>query len=112
MARIRSGNLDRRITIQVASTMKDSFGQEIPTWAEFKVVWAALMPLTGDESFVAEQRSARAQVKFKIRYLANVTPKMRVLHRSDTYEIDDVSEQDRNHEIVLTCHAFEVKSGA
>ena len=111
MARIRAGNLDRRITIQVASDMKDSFGQQVKTWTDFKTVWAALETQTGSEAFVAEQRRSRASVIFRIRFVAAVLPQMRVLHRGEVYDIDDVSEPDRNHEILLTCHAFETKSG-
>ncbi len=112
MARIRAGNLDRRITIQVASEMAESFGQPIPTWTTFKSVWARIIPQMGNESFADEQRSARATVKFQIRYLAGVNPEMRLLHRGETYEIDDVSEADRNHDLILTCHVFEAQSGS
>lgn len=112
MARIRAGNLDRRVTIQISSLMPDSFGEPIKTWTTFKAVWARVLPQRGDESFVAEQRSSRAEVRLQIRYLAGVTPQMRVLYRGETYEIDDVSEADRNHDLILTCHVFEVQSGS
>lgn len=111
MARIRAGNLDRRITIQVASEMNDSFGEPIKTWTTFATVWAAFEAVSGNEAFTVEQRRSRASVMFRTRYRAGVIPKMRVLSRGETYEIDDVSEPDRNHEIVLTCHAFESASG-
>lgn len=107
-----SGGLDRRIEIQRASEGPDSFGQVLQTWVLHAEVWAKFEPLGGGEGFTAEQRSSRASAVFTIRYRTGITPRMRVKMDGEVWEIETVSEPERRRWLVLTCHAFEVESGA
>ena len=112
MGRIRAGGLSRRIQIQRSVSSQNSFGELVMGWSNYATVWAELLPQPGGEGFVAEQRRSKQPVQFRVRYRAGITPQFRVLHRGETYEITDVSEPDRNHEVVLTCYAFETASGS
>lgn len=112
MARVRAGNLDRRVQLQRAVETQNTFGELIKGWSPYATVWAELLPMPGGEAFVAEQRRSRQPVQFRVRYRAGISPQHRAVHRGETYEITDVSEPDRNHEVVLTCYAFETTSGA
>lgn len=107
-----AGELDRRVEIQRTTEVQDSFGQVNLTWVQLAQVWARFEPGGGGESFVAEQRSSRAQAAFTIRYRAGITPRMRVKLDSDVWEIEAVEEPQRRAWLMLTCHAFEVESGA
>lgn len=106
-----AGRLDRRIEIQRATEVQDSFGQVTQTWVLHATVWANFLPAGGAESFTADQRSSRSGAVFTIRYLAGITPRMRVKMGSEIWEIEEVSEPTRRRWLVLTCHAFEVESG-
>lgn len=106
-----SGGLDRRVEIQRATEVQDSFGQVTQTWVLQAAVWAKFEPAGGAEGFTAEQRSSRAGAVFTIRYRAGITPRMRIKMGGEIWEIEAVAEPERRRWLVLTCHAFEVESG-
>lgn len=108
---VRTGELDRRITIeQPTTTGYDGAGQPTVEWTSFATVWAKREPLSGSEQFAADQRYARQGAVFTVRHLPGLTPAMRVFCEGTYYQIEDVAEMDRRAFDRLTCYAFEVPS--
>jgi len=89
------GKLDRRVTIESVTLAADGYGGQVETWALLATVWAQVVPLTGRELFQAQQVNAEAEARFRIRWRSDVTPKMRIKHDGDTYEVLYVAEIGR-----------------
>ena len=84
---MRAGRLNRRITLQSATEVRDAYGQAVKTWADVATVWAEVMPLSGREREIASQTAAETNVKFRIRWRSDITADMRVVYGGRNYEI-------------------------
>jgi SPP1 family predicted phage head-tail adaptor len=94
---LKAGDLDRRITIQLAVKTPDASGEPIEVWSDLATVWAEVVPLGGREFFEARQVNAEQTTRFRIRYRADITREMRVIYPipdGDTYGIE-AAEEDR-----------------
>lgn len=97
------GDLDRRITIQVATTTTNTFGEAVETWGTFRKVWAKLSYVSGNEQFEAGEKTAVTINKFFIRYADDITEKMRISWDSDIYDIRAIELLERKQFLVLKC---------
>ena len=102
---MRAGSLDRTIVIQQAAITLDSFGQPTETWSTFATVAAWKREPSARERFTNNQRVATETVTFRIRYLAGVTPKMRITYDGKTYDILGVTELGRSAGLDLFAEA-------
>ena len=99
---MRAGRLRHRIVIQ---TMTDSVGSqggltEVPS--TFAQVPADIIPLTGSEAFRSQQVFPEATHRIELRYLAGVTPKMRVAYGTRIFDIlIPLNLEERNRELHL-----------
>lgn len=99
-----AGRLDKRITIQSATSARDGSGQPILTWSDWAVVWAAVEPIRGREYFAAQQVSAETTHRVTIRYRSGVSPQMRVVFNGRTFRIEAVIDPQEHHErLELMC---------
>lgn len=78
---IATGKLDRRITLQIASTIKES-GRPKTIWLDLARVWAEVRDVP--PSRAAEQMSEGASLanrpcRIRIRYRSDIMPGMRVI---------------------------------
>lgn len=107
---MHSGAMRHSVTIEEQTKTQDSTGSIVVSWSEFAAVRAAIEPISGREFFSASQVQSSVTTRIRIRYLADVTPKMRVIHGSDTYDIEAVLPDARSgrHQMDLMC----VKRGA
>ena len=104
---INTVELDRRISIERNTPVRDTHGEPIGVWARIgKVRWARYRPITGDERFGGDQFIASEQVEFTVRWandLADLNPKDRVVYPAVTgtpeaqtiYDIMAVHEMGR-----------------
>ena len=94
----------QRITIQSKTVERDTFGDEVITWVEFDVVWAAVEPLTGREFLDAKMVTAEVTTRIRIRHQDGISPEMQVVFGSKTYDILAVIHvQEREREDHLMC---------
>ena len=106
-----AGKFDRRITLEACHTTTTLAGASEQIWRPVASAWAELVSSSGGESFGDDQVTATKRATWRIRYRPNVTTAMRVVFRGQVYEINDVSEPDRNRELVLSCTALNIQSG-
>ena len=92
---MKAGLLDQRIEIQSQTLTKDSYGQDIPTWTTFATVWADVIPLEGDERYVALRKTENVLYRVKLRNLPNLTIDMRVLYEAKYYDIKSIQRLGR-----------------
>lgn len=84
------GELKHRITFQKLVTDTNENGFEMEDWKDYKTVWAAITNLHGREYFEAAAVKAENTVKFKIRYIQNIEPTMRIIFKGKRYNITSI----------------------
>jgi len=90
-----AGDLDRRITIQRATTTRNEFNEPIETWSDLATVWAERTDASAAESYRAQEVGAEITARFKTSYsllIASVNPRDRIFFDGHQYNITRVSE--------------------
>jgi SPP1 family predicted phage head-tail adaptor len=102
---MQAGKLRHQITLEQNTGVEDTAGQVVDNWTPFATnLWASIRPLTGEEVLQAQQVQAEVTHEVKLRYLAGVTPQLRVLFGARVFNILSVVNTDeRNYELVLLC---------
>jgi len=102
---MRAGSMRHAVTIQSPTKSQDSTGSIVSTWADFAETRASIEPISGREFFSAAQVRSDVTTRIRIRFLEGVTPKMRVVHGSDYYDIQSVLPDSRSgrHKMQLMC---------
>lgn len=94
---LEAGKLDRRVTIERATTAKDDHGEDVETWAASATRWASVRPAPGTERFQSAETAAEAPMRFVFRFedgLVRVTD--RLLHEDGRrYYVASVTEIGR-----------------
>ena len=73
--------------IEQTTESQDSSGSVINTWSQFASVRSTYEPQSGSENMTEDHEQAIQSVKFRIRYLAGVTPKMRITYNGSVFDI-------------------------
>ena len=102
---IGAGQFTRRIQLQQATTDDNTRGEPEPTWSTVATVWAQKQPLRGREYFAAGQMQTPADVRYRIRYRADVLATMRVLDAGVPMSIigDPIDVDDKHVVLELMC---------
>ncbi len=99
-----SGKLNKMITIQSAVETQSAIGEVTTTWQLMATVWAGITPLVGAELYRLKSVDAKISVKVRIRYIAGISTKMRLLYGSRVLNIlSIVNIREKDKEIVLMC---------
>ena len=67
---MRSGELNRRITLQQRSAAQDTSGQRLLVWIDVATVWAKIEPLSGRMVLAAQAVESSVTHQITIRYQA------------------------------------------
>lgn len=100
---MRLGQLNRSIVLQSNTPSRDATGASVPSWGTLATVWAQVLPVAGGETFGADQITALADVKLRIRHRTDVTTKVRVSYASKVYDITRIDELGRGAGLDLYC---------
>jgi SPP1 family predicted phage head-tail adaptor len=87
---IRAGDLDTRVRIERRSTVQDAAGEPALAWELVAERWGSIERTPGSEVWASAQRSGRVPTVFRLRYLADVVPAMRVVVGARVYDIGSV----------------------
>lgn len=100
-----AGILNRRVTIQAPTEVRGADYADVQrTWADVATVWASLEPLSARELFQNLEVSSELTTRVRIRYLAGVSAKQRVVFGSRVFEIQSViNPGELNAELELLC---------
>lgn len=103
---MQPGALDRRVTIQQATTTQDIYGEPIETWATIATVWAKQSDIRGRERFTSETELAVRTATFRIYWMDGIDEKMRLIDADGTvYEIEGIAGDKRQNWLELSCEA-------
>jgi len=98
---MRSGELDRPITIQEPSYTQDPTGQELETWSTWLSCYCKWLTVTSPEQFLAEGMHSRQLAKVTIRFKEGIHGKMRIIHEGKIYRIVGYAEMRRDRKIEI-----------
>jgi SPP1 family predicted phage head-tail adaptor len=114
MAGLAAGSLDRRITIQRSTVVKDGLGTDISTWTELATVWAQRVPQRAIETWKAGGTAATREIMWRIRWstkVADVGATDRLVYKGSVLEISGTEEIGRREGIeIITVDSGEVIS--
>lgn len=105
---MRAGELDRRITIQRATTTTNAFNEPVQTWADLVTVAAGKQDVRDSERWAAGEVGADITTRFQIRWsstVANVDERDRLLFDGRVYGIQHVKEIGRREGLEITATA-------
>lgn len=97
MSKRGAGSLDRRITIQRATTTTNAFNEPVPAFADLCTVWAARRDVSDGEKLAAGGIGAALATRFTVRSsieTRTVTAKDRIVHEGATWQITGSKEAD------------------
>ncbi len=98
------GELVHRITVQQRSEVRAADGGFSNKWINVVVIWARIMHVTGREFTASQAVQNQVTAKIKIRYRTGLMEKMRVLHGSTIYNIEEILDQSgKKDELILMC---------
>lgn len=101
---MRAGRLRHQISIEQVTETPDGSGGLVKTWSVFAPLRASYEPLMGKELFSAQQEQANVSTRFRVRHVAGITPKMRVVFDSRRFNIEGVIDVGgRGRELHLMC---------
>ena len=104
---MRSGDLRKRVTFQVRSTVSDTYGQQSTVWTELLTTWASIEGLSARELYTAQSVQSEVTHTITVRYRAEfamprAVAAMRVLYGARVFNISGaVNTNERNREIVM-----------
>lgn len=90
--------LKKRIVIEQLALAANDSGGQTETWSTFSTVWASITPKIVKEVNFAQRIEPRVDHDIVIRYLANLTTKMRVKFGTRYFEIKAIINVDENNE--------------
>jgi SPP1 family predicted phage head-tail adaptor len=101
---MRAGSLDTRVTIESRVLSQDTLGAPVETWSTFRTMWAEVTDQRGLEVAAGRlmQTQAVRQTIVRMRYVAGLTPLMRLRFGGRTMDIKAISQRGRKayHDIV------------
>lgn len=98
---MRSGNLDRTVTVQSFTSVDDGYGNVTETWTDLATVRAQLVQASTDEYIRDYGVSDETVIIFRIRWLDGVTLSNRVVYDGLVHDIKQVKEIGRRRGLEL-----------
>ncbi len=111
---ILTGKLDRRIDIMVrGDSISPDTGEPIPSWLKLVRLPAEKLSKGAAERVLSVELVSHTSVVWRIRFRADITPKMRVQDREQTYRINGIYEgnNQRYRELFIACITEEPQRG-
>ena len=83
-----AGRLRHRVTIEANLQAQDATtGALIDSWQAIATVWAEIAPLSVRDFVASAASNSEVNTRITIRYMAGITPDMRIMHGSKAYYI-------------------------
>ena len=83
-------------------THKNSMGENVPTYADYKTVWAFVAPKTGREYDEAQKLRAETTYNVHTRYHENISAEMQIRYNDRILKIESVLNiNERNEELLI-----------
>lgn len=103
---MNAGRFDRLVELWRYTTTKNSYGEEIKTWANQMDLWAKIDFNQGSEDVNAEKWENKQNITVTIRH-TSLTVKDRIKYEEEYFNIIAISEIDRKMYLKLQCISSE-----
>lgn len=103
-AKLRRGAGALRDTVTIeknTGTSRGSMGSNVPSWVTHGTRRCALRTLTGREAFIGDTLQARVDHEIEFRYLAGVTPAMRAVVGTRTFDIHSINNVENRNKVLI-----------
>ena len=103
--------MDRRITFQLLTRDRDTYGDEVASWANIATaptVWAEVTELKGKETFEAAQITSFADIRFRIRFRSDLNERLRISYKTRHYNIQSITEIGREDGLEILAQSIPV----
>lgn len=101
---IEAGRLNKRVTLERATSTTNEYGEHVETWQPVGTVWAGIEPVSGREVELAKSFSASVSHKVTIRYQPGLDSTVRVNYGGRVFSVDAVLDEREAHEkLTLYC---------
>ena len=101
---MKSERMKNKITIQSKIITQDEELNPIETWVDLVTVWVEVLSQNSREYYRLATLNSEIEKAFKIRYIDGITPHMRALFKTKTFEIIGVENvEERNTELIIIC---------
>ena len=102
--KVTIGDLRQRLMLERVSRVNDGGGGASESWAVVATLWAALMPLAGNEDLDADALSGSLTHEIWLRYRAGVVPDMRLRMGARIFDVRSVIDvEERGRWLRLLC---------
>ena len=95
--KIRSGNLDRQITITRLSEAVSASGGVSKSWTPLHIVRGEKVELSSADAPEAFGNADSGQVVFRVRYISDLTTNDRIIFEGQDYDLEGITELGRKH---------------
>lgn len=101
--------LNHRITFEASVETRDEDGAVVTAWEQVGAAsFAKMEPLVGREYFSAAALQSEGLVKFTIRYRADITTAMRLIHGGQPWNMTSIQNiKGRNREALIYAKRLE-----
>ena len=101
---MQAGSLKHRVEVQSETITQNSTGEPIRTWSTFAWCNAKILPATGRQYEKEDLTKVQNTYKIEIRYLAGLSPLMRLKVGRRTFNIKHVLNfNEANVKMILSC---------
>lgn len=101
---MKAGKLRTLLTIQTRTDTTDGMGGSTTTWATFGTVYGRQIIKRAEAEFTADQLSSVQVCRWETRFIAGITPKMRLVSGVRVFEIEAVFDPSQKRErLELIC---------
>lgn len=103
---MKSERMHHKIIIQSKIITQDEELNPIEAWVDFATPWVEALSQNSREYYRLATINSEIEKAFKIRYMDGITPHMRAIFKSKTFEIIGIENvEERNKEILLSAKA-------
>ena len=104
---INPGTLNKRITIQTKTNVADGYGSSTTTWVDTISVWAAMWPISANETIKNDKLRGDVTHRIRIWYRTGVTYKNRIKWGTKYYQvIGIINPNEENVYLDLLCKEY------
>jgi SPP1 family predicted phage head-tail adaptor len=100
---LRSGAMDRVITIQTVTVAVDDFGDTQETWADLVTTHAQMITSSAKEFIKDFGATSISTTVFRTRWINGVDLTCRVIYEGGTFLVKEVAEIGRRRGLELRC---------
>jgi len=101
---MRIGPMDKRVELQVFTSISDGMGGSTRTWTTEDVAWVALWPVSAAETIRGMSPTMTVSHRIQMRYREDIKASWRIKYGSRYFAIESmINKNEKNVQLDLLC---------